>query len=247
MKMTHWLGLLLAPLAVGCTSPTSRAPAAGEGAAQTAEATKTPPKDAPALAAAKGPAALGQKAPDFSLHDLDGKNVKLSDFRGKTVVLEWFNPECPFVKKNHGEGPLKDMAKKASDKGVVWLAINSSAPGKQGHGAAVNREGKQQFGLSHPVLLDETGEVGKLYGATNTPHMYVIDPAGVLAYRGAIDNAPDGDPRGDHFINYVDAALADVSAGKPVATPEIKAYGCSVKYANLERRISEAAPSRRRR
>jgi Redoxin len=148
------------------------------------------------------------------------------------VVLEWFNPECPFVKKNHGEGPLKDMAKKASEKGVVWLAVNSSAPGKQGHGAAVNREGKQRFGLSHPVLLDESGEVGRLYGATNTPHMYVVDPAGTLVYRGAIDNAPDGDPRGDHFVNYVDAALADLAAGKPVANPEVKAYGCSVKYAN---------------
>ncbi|HEU4535850.1 MAG TPA: thioredoxin family protein [Polyangiaceae bacterium] len=235
MKTTHWLWLL-APLAAACSSPAGRAPAAGEGAApatRPAEAATAAPKGgAPAAEAAKGPAALGQPAPDFALRDLDGQSVKLSDFRGKTVVLEWFNPECPFVKNNHAEGPLKDMAKKVAEKGVVWLAINSGAPGKQGHGVAVNREGKQRFGLAHPVLLDETGEVGKLYGATRTPHMYVIDPAGVLAYRGAIDNAPDGDPRGDRLINYVEAALADLSAGRPVATPEVKAYGCSVKYAN---------------
>ncbi len=234
MTTKRWLWLI-APLLAGCSSPGGRAPAAGEGAATApAEGAKPVAKAAAAAPgeAAKGPAALGQKAPDFALRDLDGNNVKLSDFRGKTVVLEWFNPECPFVKKNHGEGPLKDMAKKVAEKGVVWLAVNSNAPGKQGHGAAVNREGKQRFGLSHPVLLDETGEVGRLYGATNTPHMYVVDPAGVLAYRGAIDNAPDGDPRGDRLVNYVEAALADLGAGRPVATPEVKAYGCSVKYAN---------------
>jgi peroxiredoxin len=231
MITKKWLWVL-APLALGCSSPGGRGPSAGEGAAPAAaEGAKAPPKAAAADAAAKGPAALGQKAPDFSLTDLDGNAVKLSDYRGKTVVLEWFNADCPFVKKNHTEGPLKDMAKKVSAQGVVWLAINSSAPGKQGHGAA-NREGKQRYGLAHPILLDESGEVGHLYGATNTPHMYVVDPAGVLVYRGAIDNAPDGDPRGDHFINYVEAALADVAAGRPVATPEVKAYGCSVKYAN---------------
>lgn len=181
----------------------------------------------------KAVAAVGQPAPDFTLQDLDGKAHKLSDLRGKTVVLEWFNPQCPFVKKAHTVGSLKDYAKVATGKGVVWLAVNSGAPGKQGHGADANKKGVSEFALEHPVLLDESGAVGHAYGATNTPHMYVIDPQGVLVYRGAIDNSPDAEgqsPADGKLVQYVDQALAELSASKPVSVAETKAYGCTVKY-----------------
>jgi peroxiredoxin len=178
-------------------------------------------------------AELGAAAPDFSLKDLDGKTVKLSELKGKVVVLEWFNPECPFVKASHTKGSLVGTAKKEAAKGVVWLAVNSAAPGKQGYGPEKSKAGLKTFGLDHAVLLDETGQVGKSYGATNTPHMFVIDKTGKLVYRGAIDNSPDGEggsPQGGKLINYVDQAIEDVLAGKPVRTPDTKAYGCSVKY-----------------
>ncbi len=177
---------------------------------------------------------VGKPAPDFTLKDLDGKEVKLSSFKGKVVVLEWFNPGCPFVKNAHSKGSLKDAAKRHTQAGVVWLAINSAAGGKQGHGADTNREAAKTWAMDHPILLDESGTVGHTYGATNTPHMMVIDENGVLVYRGAIDNSPDGEgesPTGGKLVSYVDAALADIKAKKPVATAETKAYGCSVKYA----------------
>jgi peroxiredoxin len=178
-------------------------------------------------------AEVGKPAPDFTLRDLSGAEVKLSSFRGKTVVLEWFNPLCPFVKAAHTKGSLVDAAKRATGKGVVWLAINSGAPGKQGHGEGANREGAKTYGLTHPILLDETGAVGKMYGATNTPHMFVVDGAGTLVYAGAVDNSPDGEgesPQGGKLVRYVDEALSDLAAGKPVRTSTTKAYGCSVKY-----------------
>ena len=181
------------------------------------------------------PSALGKQAPDFELRDLDGHPVRLGQFRGKTVVLEWFNPECPFVRASHTKGSLKGLAEKYAQKGIVWLAINSGSPGKQGYGVEANVAGKTKYGLSHPVLLDETGDVGRAYGARHTPHMFVIDDKGVLVYRGAIDNSPDGEgesPKGGTLVNYVEAALADLSAGRPVKTPETEAYGCSVKYAS---------------
>jgi peroxiredoxin len=177
-------------------------------------------------------ASVGAPAPDFVLPDLDGNKVRLSLFKGKTVVLEWFNPGCPFVRASHTKGSLREAAKKHPD--VVWLAINSGAPGKQGHGVDANKEAAQKFGMSHPILMDEDGAVGKRYGATNTPHMYVIDKDGVLVYRGAIDNSPDGEgesPTGGRLVSYVDAALADLASGKKPATAETKAYGCGVKYA----------------
>jgi peroxiredoxin len=186
----------------------------------------------PTLARAGG-AEVGAPAPDFTLKDLDGKTVKLSDYRGKIVVLEWFNPECPFVRASHTKGSLVGTAKRAMARGVVWLAINSSAPGKEGHGVDKNRAAKSTFAMEHPLLLDESGAIGKAYGATNTPHMFVIDKNGKLAYRGAIDNSPDGEggsPQGGKLVNYVDAALEDVMAGRPVKVPSTKAYGCGVKY-----------------
>ena len=182
-------------------------------------------------AAAK--AVLGKPAPDFALKDLAGKEVKLSSFKGKTIVLEWFNPGCPFVKKSHGVGSLVGTAKKHTKAGVVWLAINSGAPGKQGADLAMNTEAAKTWSLEHPILRDETGVVGKAYGATNTPHMFVIDKKGLLVYAGAIDNSPDGEGKsaeGGKLVNHVDAALEDVAAGKAVRTPATKAYGCGVKY-----------------
>lgn len=179
-------------------------------------------------------AEVGKPAPDFSLTDLDGKAVKLADFKGKTVVLEWFNPECPYVKRAHTKGSLVDTAaRRTKDSSVVWLAVNSGAPGKQGHGVELNRSSAKGFGLSHAILIDESGAVGKSYGATNTPHMFVVDKAGTLVYRGAIDNSPDGEkgsPTGGTLVNYVDAALDDLAAGRAIKTADTKAYGCSVKY-----------------
>jgi peroxiredoxin len=185
----------------------------------------------PAFAGAE----LGRPAPEFTLKDLDGKDVTLGSFKGKTVVLEWFNPECPFVKASHTRGSLVNTAKRQQKQGIVWLAINSGAPGKQGAGAAKNKAAVKTFALEHPVLLDDTGTVGKAYGATNTPHLYVIDAKGTLVYRGAIDNAPDAEgqvPQGGKLVNYVEAALDDLAAGRAVKTADTKAYGCSVKYTN---------------
>jgi len=184
----------------------------------------------PALAAD-----VGQPAPEFSLQDLDGKVHKLSDLKGKVVVLEWFNPGCPYVVAAHTKGSLVDAGARASKEGVVWLAINSGAPGKQGHGVETNRAAARGWSMSYPILIDESGAVGKAYGATNTPHMFVVGKDGKLAYKGAIDNSPDGErgaPQGGTLVEYVSAAIADIAAGRPVRSPQTKAYGCGVKYAN---------------
>jgi len=175
----------------------------------------------------------GKPAPDFTLKDLAGKDVKLSSFKGKVIVLEWFNPGCPFVKRSHTVGSLVDTAKRHTKAGVVWLAINSGAPGKQGNDLATNTEAVKTWSLTHPILRDEAGTVGKAYGATNTPNMFVINKAGTVVYAGAIDNSPDGEGKsaeGGTLINYVDAALGDLAAGRAVATAVTKPYGCSVKY-----------------
>jgi peroxiredoxin len=183
--------------------------------------------------ASAAPAVVGKPAPDFKLADLDGKEVKLSSFKGKVVVLEWFNPGCPFVKKSHTVGSLVDTASKHTKNGVVWLAINSNAAGKQGADPKDNAAAVKTWSLTHPLLLDPTGATGKAYGATNTPHMFVIDSKGTLVYAGAIDNSPDGEGKsaaGGKLINYVDAALDDIAAKRAVKTPTTKAYGCGVKY-----------------
>jgi peroxiredoxin len=184
------------------------------------------------LASAQTTAELGKPAPAFELKDVNGKVVKLADFRGKTVVLEWFNAGCPFVKYAHGEGPLKDVAKfpGAGRADVVWLAINSSASGKQGHGVEFNKQAGTEWKMTYPLLIDESGAVGRLYGAKTTPHMYVIDASGKLVYRGALDNAPLGRSSDGKTVSYVQAALDDLAAGRAVRTPETQSYGCSVKY-----------------
>jgi peroxiredoxin len=178
---------------------------------------------------------VGKPAPDFTLKALDGTEVSLAAHRGKTVVLEWFNPQCPFVIKSHTKGSLVDTAKRRSGADVVWLAINSGAPGKQGYDPAVNEAAVKEYGLAHPVLRDEDGKVGKAYGATNTPNMFVIDAKGVVVYGGAIDNSPDGEKgaaANGTLVNYVEAALDDLAAGRAVAVPKTKPYGCGVKYAS---------------
>jgi peroxiredoxin len=216
---------LLACAVLGCSKPSAvgqePAPSAAAPAAA-AEAPSAPPS-----------AQIGQPAPDFALPDLDGKQVSLAQFKGKPVVLEWFNPGCPFVRASHTAGSLKGYAASEAAQGVTWLAINSGAPGKQGHGADATRQGQSQFGMQHPVLLDESGNVGHLYGAERTPQLYVINSEGVLVYRGAIDNSPDGEgqsPEGGKLVNYVASALQAVRTGGKVEPAETKAYGCTVKY-----------------
>lgn len=180
-------------------------------------------------------AEVGKPAPDFTLPDLDGKPHRLSDLKGKVVVIEWFNPGCPYVVNSHTRGSLVDAAARASKEGVAWLAVNSGNPGKQGHGVEVNRAAARDWSMPNPILVDEGGAVGRAYGATNTPHMFVVGKDGRLAYKGAIDNSPDGErgaPQGGKLVEYVTDAISDLAAGRPVRTPETKAYGCSVKYAN---------------
>jgi peroxiredoxin len=174
---------------------------------------------------------IGKAAPAFELKDLDGKTVKLADYKGKTVVLEWFNPQCPVVTQQHTEGILKDMAAKATKDGVVWLAINSSAAGMEGNGVEKNKKTREEWKMDYPVLLDESGAIGHAYGAKCTPTMYIIDAKGMLAYQGAVDNNASGKPEGGTLVNYVESALAEMKAGKPVSKAETKAYGCGVKYA----------------
>jgi peroxiredoxin len=222
-------------LAAACTP--SGGEATQDPSAKGAPTSKGTTAPAAASQAAAAPAAaatgvkVGQPAPDFTLTDLDGKTVHLADYKGKTVVLEWFNPGCPFVQKAHREGALKDMAARVTEKGVVWLAINSGAPGKQGHGKDTNVKARDEFGMKHPILLDETGATGRAYGAERTPHMYVIDPKGTVVYAGAIDSTRGGEPEKDEKVtNYVDVALGELAEGKTIATAQTEAYGCSVKY-----------------
>jgi len=220
----------------GCkqaAAPTPTPTPAASGSATTAtKGSAALPAATPSAAPSVAAALVGKAAPDFTLPDLAGAPVTLASFKGKTVVLEWFNPGCPFVVYAHGDGPLKAQPAKATGDGVVWLAINSGAPGKQGAGVERNKAALTEYNLAHPVLLDESGAVGKLYKATNTPGMYVVDAKGTLVYAGAIDNAPKGTPPEEGLRNYVADALADVAAGKPVRLAETKQYGCSVKYAD---------------
>jgi peroxiredoxin len=222
---------LVIPLVIACSKPDAT-PATPTSATPDVVTTAKPPAG---QAPVTGKAEVGQPAPEFELSGLDGAKVKLSDHKGKIVVIEWFNPDCPYVRQAHGIGSLKGMAAKVKDKHgeVVWLAVNSGAAGKQGHGEETNRAGKEKFGIGYPILFDTEGTVGQAYGATNTPHMYVIDKTGTLVYAGALDNTRSGDPEDaePELINYVADALEDLSAGKSVRTPKTEAWGCSVKYA----------------
>ena len=169
--------------------------------------------------------AVGQAAPDFTLTDTAGNRVSLADYSGKVVVLEWLNPDCPYVKRHYKAGTMKNLATTYGAEGVVWLTINTT----NYMDAAANAKFKTANDLSYSILVDQSGEVGHLYGAATTPHMYVIDGNGKLVYIGAIDDDPRGD-KGDGATNYVAAALDQVLAGDTVTTAETKPYGCSVKY-----------------
>ena len=184
-------------------------------------------------AAALADLPVGKPAPNFRLTDANGRTVSLPDYRGKTVVLEWSNPECPSVTAHYDSGNMQKTQAKAAADGVVWLTINSSAEGKQGHMSPAEAKalaaGQQSRRTAY--LLDPTGAVGRAYGAKTTPHMYIINPAGTLVYNGAIDAKPTTSKSSiDTSRNHVLAALAELKAGKPVSVPTSRPYGCSVKY-----------------
>jgi peroxiredoxin len=193
----------------------------------------------PAAAAANKSAVLetaprpGFQAPDFTLPDAAGKNHSLAQYQGKWVVLEWVNYDCPFVKKHYGSGNMQKLQKAASDKGVVWLSINSSAPGKQGHFEGKELAQRMADLKVQPAayLQDPEGVVGRQYQAKTTPTMFVIDPKGRVVYAGAIDDKPSTDQEDIAGAkNYVQTALDAAMAGKAVETAATQSYGCGVKY-----------------
>jgi peroxiredoxin len=170
--------------------------------------------------------AIGGKAPDFTLADANGKNVNLHDFAGKIVVLEWTNPNCPFVQRVYREKEMVTTFDNFKGKGVNWVAINSTS-------SETNKENQDWAtaqAIQFPILNDASGSVAKSYHATNTPEMFVIGADGKLLYKGAIDNDPSGDKGSGEKVNYVQQALSEISAGRPVSVPETAPYGCSVKY-----------------
>jgi peroxiredoxin len=178
---------------------------------------------------------VGKPAPNFSLPDTNGKTHSLADLKGKYVVLEWYQPDCPFVRKHYRSGNMQSLQKEYTAKGVTWLSIDSSAPGEEGNypAAKLNEISAQDGSSRTALLLDPAGEVGRLYGAKTTPDMYIIDPTGVLVYKGAIDNKRSTDLADvKTATNYVKGALDAVMAGKTVPTTATQPYGCSVKYAS---------------
>jgi len=179
-------------------------------------------------------AQVGQPAPDFTLTDIDGNTHSLSDFKGKTVVLEWMNQECPFVVKHYEKsGNLPATQRAATADGVIWLVINSGRPGAQGDFSAekVREWSKKQNTAYTAYFRDQDGKVGRLYDAKTTPHMYVINPEGTLVYNGAIDSIRSANAADiAKAENYVTSALAAGKPGQPLKTPATQAYGCTVKY-----------------
>jgi len=187
---------------------------------------------APAWAATT--AKVGTAAPAFTTGATTGKNVSLGDYKGQIVVLEWTNHDCPYVRKHYDTSNMQALQKEATGGGVIWLTLISSSPGTQGYVTPPQADELTATRQASPtaVLLDPTGVVGKMYGATNTPHMYIVDKTGMLVYAGAIDDRPTtrrSDVPGAQ--NYVREALQSVAAGQPVKTPVTRAYGCTVKYA----------------
>ncbi len=187
----------------------------------------------PAVLAA---ATVGQPAPAFSAVDTSGKTVSLADFKGKHVVLEWVNPGCPYVQKHYGSANMQGTQKEAAAQGVVWLAVNSTAADASDYKTpgAMAQWMQEQKAAASATLMDSDGKVGRAYGARTTPHMYVVNPAGMLVYAGAIDSKPTSNPADiATATNHVKVALAESLAGKPVSTAATRAYGCSVKYSSM--------------
>jgi len=185
-----------------------------------------------ALFAADSPA-VGTNAPDFSLTDSKGKTQSVSQYKGKYVVLEWFNPGCPFVQKHYGSGNMQKLQEQFTAKGIVWLTIDSSAPGLEGHLTADQANAKMAEWKTKQtaLVLDPDGKAGRSYGAKNTPHMFIINPEGKIVYEGAIDSKATPNPADiANSTNYVKVALEESLAGKTVSTANTKPYGCSVKY-----------------
>lgn len=183
--------------------------------------------------AANTGAMVGEPAPDFTLTDSKGVSHSLSSFKGKYVVLEWINFDCPFVKKHYGSGNMQELQKKFTDQGVVWLSICSSAKGNQGHYSndEINEMVTKQNGKQTAYLIDEEGKVGRMYNARTTPNMYVIDPQGKLIYAGAIDDDTSADPNAAKKAkNYVVSAIDKSKAGQKIDPETSKPYGCAVKY-----------------
>jgi hypothetical protein len=183
--------------------------------------------------AAHAAPSVGQSAPDFGLRDANGKTVKLSDYRGKHVVLEWTNPGCPYVRKHYNSGNMPATQREAVEKGVVWLAINSTekASGDYLEPSKLVAWINERKAQPSAVLMDEEGTAGRAYGARTTPHMYIVDPQGRLIYAGGIDSIPSSDPDDiKRAVNYVRQGLNEALAGKPISAATTRAYGCSVKY-----------------
>jgi peroxiredoxin len=194
---------------------------------------------APLLAAAFGAqvalanASIGQAAPAFSVQDAAGKTVSLADFKGKTVVLEWVNPGCPFVVKHYGAGNMQATQAAATAQGVVWLTVSSTAASSPDYKKPADLAGwmKQQKAAATHILMDDNGAIGKAFGAKTTPHLYIVNPAGVLVYAGAIDSKPTANPADiPGATNFVTQDLGELKAGQPISQPSTKPYGCSVKY-----------------
>lgn len=184
---------------------------------------------------AEARADVGARAPDFSAPDTTGAVRTLAEFAGRTIVLEWTNKDCPYVRKHYNSGNMQALQRAAAADGVVWLTVLSSAPGEQGHldAAAAAANIRATNAAPTALLLDPEGTMGRAYGAQTSPHMYIINSEGRIVYQGAIDDRPSADPATlEGARNYVTAALADLEAGRPVETPQTVAYGCSVKYAS---------------
>ncbi|HWQ37140.1 MAG TPA: thioredoxin family protein [Burkholderiales bacterium] len=187
------------------------------------------------VGAAYAAVAPGRPAPDFALTGIDGKPYRLSDFRGKYVVLEWFNSECPFVQKHYESGNMQSLQAKYSAKDVVWIGINSTSPRHSNYRDPARSQAILKEWKSNPsaFLLDPAGSVGQTYGARTTPHMYIVDPSGNLVYMGGIDDKPSISARDiPGAKNYVAKALDELLAGKPVSENSTRPYGCSIKYAD---------------
>ena len=187
------------------------------------------------LSPAEAAPEVGKPAPAFTGTNLEGEAIALADLKGKTVVLEWTNHQCPYVEKHYGTGNMQALQKSAADRGVTWISIISSAPGLQGHVSADEARAltTERDAAPSEVVLDPDGTIGKLYGARTTPHMFVINPDGTLVFAGGIDDKPTARWSSvENANNYVRMALADLEAGRSVGTPTARPYGCSVKYSH---------------